>query len=178
YSSALLAAYAAAKRNAGAGFAVLSQASSSPTLVALKDKLLAELPQAKWVAYEALDAVGAREGAKLAFGRPVTTLLHPELADVIVGLDSDLLSVQVPGGIGYSRKVASRRAADEGKMSRIYALEATVTELGSVADHRVSVRPSAVLPILSYLDAQVSAAKGEAGAQAAPAPEVLGAEVT
>src|SRR6478735_1641116 len=174
FSAALLAGYAAAKRNSGAGFVVLSQASSSPTLVGLRDKLLAEMPFAKWVAYEALDTSGPREGAKLALGQPVTTLLHPALADVIVGIDSDLLAAQVVGGLGYSRAVASRRAVDTGPMSRIYAFETSVTELGSIADHRVSVRPSTVLAILSYLDAKVSAAKNEPGAQAAPAPEALG----
>ena len=178
YSAALLAGFAKAKRNSGAGFVVLSQASSSPTLVALKDKLLSELPFAKWVAYEALDTVGPREGAKLALSQPVTTLLQPELADVIVALDSDLLSSNVSGGIGYARAVASRRTADVGSMSRIYAFEASVSELGSIADHRVSVRPSAVIAILAYLDARISAAKGEADAQAVPAPEALGGAAT
>jgi MoCo/4Fe-4S cofactor protein with predicted Tat translocation signal len=174
YSAALLAGFAKAKRNSGAGFFVLSRASSSPTLVSLRDKLIAEMPFAKWVTYEALDTAGPREGAKLALSQPVTTLLNPELADVIVAVDSDLLATHVTGGIGYGRAVASRRVADSGQMSRIYAFETSVTEIGSIADHRVSVRPSTVVAILAYLDAKISAAKGEAGAQAAPAAEALG----
>ncbi len=168
FDSALLAAYAANRGSSGRGFAVLSRSSSSPTLVRLRDALLEESPEATWVAYEPADRDGPRQGANLAFGENVQSRYHPEKADVIVGLDSDLLSATFPGGLGYNRSVASRRDADAGTMSRIYAIEASLTELGALSDHRVAVAPSRIAAVAAYIDAKVSARKAEPGAQGAP----------
>src|SRR5690606_19670950 len=92
FDAALLTAFAASQARAGAGFVVLSQASSSPSLLELKASLQKQASDLRWIAYEAADAPGPREGSKLAFGRVLTTQLHPEKADVVVALDSDLLS--------------------------------------------------------------------------------------
>jgi len=178
FDAALLAAFAGAAKAGGAGFAVLSRASSSPSLKRLQKELVQQAPQARWVAYEAADTAGPRKGAELAFGKNVQTRLHAEKADILVALDSDLLSTGVAGGIGNARSVASRRDADSGHMSRVYAVEATLSEVGSLADHRVTVRPSQIAAVASYIDAKVSAAKSASGAQKAPAaPAIGGAEV-
>lgn len=169
FDAALLTAFADASKKSGAGFAILSRASSSPTLSWLKASLAKQAPQASWVGYEPADTAGPRKGAELAFGKTLQATLHPEKADILVALDSDLLSTSAPGGIGYSRDVASRRDPDVGKMSRIYSVEATLTELGSLADHRVTVRPSSVAAVAAYIDAKVSAALKATDAQKAPA---------
>lgn len=174
FDEALFAAFADAAKKGGAGFAVLSQASSSPTLARLRGQLFTQAPQAVWVAYEAGDAAGPRKGSELAFGKSVDVQLHPAQADVLVALDSDLLSVAAPGGIGNARAVASRRDPDDGKMSRIYALEANLTEIGSLSDHRAAVPPSAIAAIAAFIDAQVSSARGSSGAQKAPSDAALG----
>ncbi len=174
FDAALLMAFAAANEKSGAGFSILSRASSSPTLAALKAKLAQEAPEARWVAYEAADSAGPRKGAQLAFGKNVQTVLHVEKADVLVALDSDLLCAAAPGGIGHSRDVASRRDPDVGKMSRIYSVESTLSEIGSLADHRVTVRPSAILTVAAYIDAKVSAARSASDAQKAPEASALG----
>ncbi len=176
YQAALLAAVASAQAKGGSGFAVLSQASSSPSLVRLKKTLAQRLPGATWVGYEATYSRGPAEGAKLAFGEEVAQVYHPENADIILSLDSDLLSVAAPGGIGYSRAVASRRDPDQGTMSRIYAFEAGLSELGSLADHRVTVRPTAITAIAAYVDAKLSQGLGISGAQAVPAVASIGGE--
>jgi len=174
FDSALLSAFATAVKKGGAGFAVLSQASSSPTLARLRGELLKQAPQARWIAYEAADASGPRAGVQLAFGKPLTPMYRPEAANVLVALDSDFINSTTPGGLGYCRAVASRRDPDSGQMSRIYAAEASLTEIGSLADHRIAVRPTSIAAIAAYIDAQVSAAKGAAGAQTAPDEAALG----
>lgn len=174
FDSALLGAFAAASKKGGSGFAVLSQASSSPTLSRLRAELLKQAPSARWVAYEAKDAAGPRAGVELAFGKALTPLYRPEAADILVALDSDFIHCSAPGGLGYARSVTSRRDPDHGHMSRIYAVESSLTELGSLADHRVAVKPSLIPAIIAYLDAKISAAKGTSSAQPEPAVEAVG----
>ncbi len=174
YDAALLKDFATASKKGGAGFAVLSQASSSPTLARLRAEMLKQAPAARWVAYEAGDTAGVRAGVQLAFGKSLTPVYRPEAADVLVALDSDFISSAVAGGIGHARGVASRRDPDTGEMSRIYALEASLTEIGSLADHRVAVKPSAIAAIAAYLDAKISSKKGAADAQPAPSEEAIG----
>lgn len=174
FDAALLAAFAEATTRGGAGFAVLSRASSSPTLARLRRALLKQAPSLKWIAYEPTASQGPSEGVRLAYGKDLSTVVHPEKADILVGLDSNLLCAAAPGGIGNSRAVASRRDPDEGKMSRIYAIEAGLSELGSMADHRVPVRPSNIVAIAAYIDAKVSSARLADGAQKAPGDAALG----
>ena len=174
FDAALLTAFAEAVQGGGSEFAVLSGASSSPSLLSLKASLQKQAPGLKWVAYEAAYAAGPREGVKLAFGKDLDVQLHPEKAAIVAALDSDLLSAGLPGGIGYSRAIASRRDPDEKEMSRIYAVESSLSEIGSLADHRETVRPSAIPAIAAYLDARISAARSVTGAQKAPADAALG----
>ncbi|MBZ0254118.1 MAG: TAT-variant-translocated molybdopterin oxidoreductase, partial [Candidatus Methylomirabilis sp.] len=77
---------ASAKERGGAGLRVLSEASSSPSLQAMREKLLAALPQARWHEYESLSRDNEREGTRLAFGRPHRALLNLERADVVACL--------------------------------------------------------------------------------------------
>ncbi len=145
-----------AKQNGGGGFAVLSEASSSPTLRALKDRLEKALPGAKWVVYEPTHPAGEVQGSELAFGQRVRSVYSADKADVIVSLDSDFLCATSPGGIANSRAVASRRDPDAGSMSRIYTVESSFTEVGAIADHRISLRAAQVAAVAAYLDSQIS----------------------
>jgi MoCo/4Fe-4S cofactor protein with predicted Tat translocation signal len=176
FDGALLAAYAAAQKAGGEGFAVLSGAHSSPTLARLRNELKTELPQAAWYVYEPSHAPGKERGAELAFGKRVRELVSPEKADVIVALDSDLISAQSPSGLAYARKVSERRDPDSDSMSRIYAFESLLSELGSLADHRVAVQPSKIAAILAFLEGTIGSELGRATIPA-PSADVLGAEL-
>lgn len=168
---------AQARAQGGRGFVVLSEASSSPTLAALRSQLLQAMPQAQWVAYEPSHAPGVEQGAELAFGQRVRTILAPEKADIVVALDADLLCPSADGGLAYSRAIASRRDPDSGTMSRIYAVESSLSELGSIADHRIALRASQIPAVVAYLDAELSAqarpAAGLGAAQPRPAAKFL-----
>jgi len=126
----------------GAGFRILSGTVTSPTLASQLRKLLALYPQAKWHQWEPAVSDGAREGAKLAFGRVVNTIYVPGKADVIF-----VAGRGFPGerGLGTFRTRSSSRGGRklEGAseaMNRLYVVEPTPTVTGSAADHKLPMR--------------------------------------
>ena len=126
----------------GAGMRILTKTITSPTLGAQIKSLLAQFPEAKWHQYEACGGDSVREGARLAFGRPVNTVYHFDQADVIVSLDADFLTCGA-GHVRYAREFASRRDLSAGpasKLNRLYVAESMPTSTGAVADHRLPVR--------------------------------------
>ena len=135
----------ALKANRGAGFRILSGSVNSPALGAQLKVLLAQFPEARWHQWEAAGSDGAREGAKLAFGRYLNTVYRIEKADVILSLDADFLA-SGPGGLRYAREFARRRKLNElhARMNRLYVVEPTPSITGSAADHRLPMRPREV----------------------------------
>jgi len=129
------------KATSGANFRILTGTVTSPTLAWQLKKLLTLYPQAKWHQWEPAVSDGAREGAKLAFGRMVNTVYVPAKADVILSLDADFL-MSGPGHISYARQFARRRSPDGAKdsMTRLYVVEPTPTVTGSNADHKLPMR--------------------------------------
>ena len=144
----------------GTGLRLLTETVISPTLGAQIRALLARFPEAKWHQYEPCSGDSAREGARLAFGRPVNTVYHVDQADVILSLDADFL-VSGPGHVRYARDFSSRRdlaAGVSSKLNRLYAAESMPTSTGSVADHRLPLRAADI----DDLARQVAAAAGVA----------------
>ena len=98
-------------------------------------------PDAQWHQWEPVSRDAVRRGAALAYGRPLDILAHLDRADIVLAIDSDLLST-APGHLRYARDFASRRNPSRTQtMSRIYAIEPTPTLIGSVADHRFIAGP-------------------------------------
>ena len=134
----------------GAGFRVLAEASSSPSLARLREKLLATYPGTRWYEYEPLGRDTEREGARLAFGRPLRTHLALDRAAVIVCLDADPLMTH-PSAVRHARDFASGRKPENGSMSRLYSLEAIYSVTGTVADHRYAVPSSEIAAVAAHL---------------------------
>ncbi len=134
----------------GAGLAVLSETSSSPSLADMKDRFQAAFPQAQWYEYEPLSRDNEVEGARLAFGKPYRTHLHLDKTDVIVSLDSDFLMTH-PAAVKYAGDFAARRRADDGTMNRLYVIESGLTVTGSMADHRYPVNAAGVVLMATRL---------------------------
>jgi len=123
----------------GAGFRVLTETVTSPTLAALINRLLEEMPEARWHQYEPTGRDNVQAGARLAFGEPVNTVYRFDQADVVVSLDADFVA-QGPGSVRYARDfMARRRSANQGEaMNRLYVVEPAPSPTGSVADHRLA----------------------------------------
>lgn len=154
----------AALKPAKSGLRILTGTVTSPTLAHQIKTLLATLPTAKWHQYDPAGRDNAREGSRLAFGQYANAVYHFDKADVVLSLDSDFLACG-PASLRYARDFANKRRLTEGKreMNRLYVVESTVTNTGSVADHRLAVRPSEVEGFLFALDAKVAVGFAESG---------------
>ena len=135
----------AVKATNGEGFRILTGSVTSPTLVSQIRKLLAAYPLAKWHQWEPAAGDGARDGAKLVFGRTVNTVLEPGKANVILSLDADFLA-SGPGHIAYAKQFARRRKLEgpNDSLNRLYVVEPTPSVTGSSADHRLPLRASEI----------------------------------
>ena len=113
----------------------------------MKKRLMAAYPGAQWFEYEPINREAEIEGAKLAFGKPVRTVLHLDKASHVVSLDADLLGTH-PASVRYSADWAdARRNLDSeemhrGEMSRVFMVETGLSVTGSVADVRLPVDPA------------------------------------
>jgi MoCo/4Fe-4S cofactor protein with predicted Tat translocation signal len=119
----------------GAGFRLLTQSMTSPTLLDQIQTLMTALPQARWHRYEA--AVASPIGPQ-----PMYRL---EQADVILSLESDFLSCG-PAHLRYAREFAARRRPEApAGMNRLYLVESCPTPTGSKADHRLPLRAADIM---------------------------------
>ena len=157
----------AAIREGLAGGRVLSEATSSPTVQALKRKLLGKYPGLVWHEYEPLSWDNERAGTQMAFGTAARPMAHLDKCTTIVTIDCDIF-VEHPAAMAYSRDFARSRRVNGtlgiGKMNRLWAIESTHSHTGAMADHRLAVRSEHGLAIASAIDAGVSGgAKSSAG---------------
>jgi MoCo/4Fe-4S cofactor protein with predicted Tat translocation signal len=152
----------------GAGFCILSEASSSPSLAAMREKLLKKYPKAEWYEYEPFnDGKIVARSTKLAYREDLLPVVDLKTAKVIVSLDADLFGDGSPLAIKHARDFAAgRKLYDKEKqkeMNRLYVIEALHTITGACADHRIACRASEIEAIAREL----AAAVGVAGIEAA-----------
>jgi MoCo/4Fe-4S cofactor protein with predicted Tat translocation signal len=150
----------------GAGMRILTGTVTSPTLAAQIGTLLKLYPQASWHQWEPAVGDGARDGAKLAFGRDANTVYRFDKANVVVSLDADFMAFG-PGHVRYMKDFYRRRTltgpGDE--MNRLYVIEPTPTVTGAAADNHLPLRANDVELFARALAAKI----GPGGAASAPA---------
>ncbi|HEX7838391.1 MAG TPA: TAT-variant-translocated molybdopterin oxidoreductase [Kofleriaceae bacterium] len=137
---------------------ILSEATSSPTVRALRTRLIAQ--GVRWYEYEPLSWDNERTGTAMAFGgRPARPIARLDRAETIVALDCDLF-LEHPAAMKYSRDFARSRRQNGtlgiGKMNRLWAIESTFTNTGAMADHRLALRAELGLPLAMALDARLA----------------------
>jgi MoCo/4Fe-4S cofactor protein with predicted Tat translocation signal len=165
FLSAIKAAVDAKRALGGDGIRLLTGSVTSPTLADQLRQLLAEFPAIKWHQWEPAGRDESREGARLAFGEYVDVHYRLNKAQVILALDADFLG-SGPGSLRYAREFAEGRRVTGGRreMNRLYAVEATPSATGTIADHRLPIQASAIGPFALAL----AAALGVPGAVAGP----------
>jgi molybdopterin-containing oxidoreductase family iron-sulfur binding subunit len=133
------------KGRRGAGLRFLTPRTSSPTLAAQMQAVLAVLPEAKWVSWQPDTRDNTRAGAVLAFGEPVEAQYRLDQADVVLSLESDF-TVNHPASLRLLRELGARRkaSAEKPEMNRLYVVEGSPTPTGAIADHRLALRSSQV----------------------------------
>ncbi|MGI8654915.1 MAG: TAT-variant-translocated molybdopterin oxidoreductase [Pyrinomonadaceae bacterium] len=146
----------------GAGFRLLTETITSPTLADQLQTLLKDFPNAVWHQYEPAARDNVREGARLAFGEYVETIYRFDKANVVLALDADFLSSGA-GSLRYARDfIAKRRVRDASRtMNRLYAIESTPTNTGTMADHRLPLKASEVESFAHAVAAQLGIQHGE-----------------
>ena len=135
----------AAKTN-GASLRILSGSITSPSLGAQMQQLLAMYPGMQWHQWDAVNYDNVREGARMAFGGYASVHYDFTKANVIVSLGSDFLG-EGHGHLRYARDFASRRKVRKGEthaINRLYVIEGSMSNTGTLADHRLPVKPSQI----------------------------------
>jgi molybdopterin-containing oxidoreductase family iron-sulfur binding subunit len=130
------------KKDGGAGLRFLLEPNASPAWADLRERILQAYPRAGFYSYEPLADDNARRGAQLAFGRPLEPQWSFARADVIVSLEADVLQGSGPQ-LRFTRGFAQRREPNQ-QMNRLYVVESTLSITGTMADHRLRLRPSEV----------------------------------
>ena len=158
---------AGAGGTAGGGLAFLSEASSSPSVQAMKQRIMARFPSATWHEYEAINNDNAVQGAAMAFGGAggggYRMMYDFAAAKTVVSLDADFLGAGTPASLKWTRDFAASRVCDRSgetwaEPARLYAIEGIVSLTGANADHRIAVRSSDVAKIAAWIASQVGVA--------------------
>ncbi|MFN3374381.1 MAG: molybdopterin oxidoreductase, partial [Chloroflexus sp.] len=169
FTATLANALSAAQASQGAGVRLLTTNVTSPSLAAQIEQFLQAYPQARWYQYEPVNRDNVVEGARLAFGRDVTTRYDLSKALVIVSLDADFLAPG-PGFIAYARAFADARKVrkSSSEMNRLYVVEASPSTTGTAADHRLPLRANAIAAFTGALahELGVGGAPAELGPKA------------
>ena len=97
---------------------VLSEATSSPTVLALKRKLIADNPGFQWHEYEPISWDNERAGMKLAFGKAVRPLAMLDQCATIVTIDCDIFT-EHPAHLRYSRVFAMSRRIERPRSASV-----------------------------------------------------------
>ncbi len=137
----------------GAGLAILAEPSSSPTLLRLRSALLERYPQARWVTWQPVSEENTDRGLESAAGARCRALYHLDRTQVLLTLDSDLLSTEgdsVRNLRGYAK---ARRTSDSGAstMLRHYAVDGVHSLTAANADHRLRVQSGRVAAFVARL---------------------------
>ena len=152
YAGAQMAAFESRR---GRGFAVLSEATSSPTVQGLRDALLTRLPEARWYEFEPVSRDAERTGLAQVYGTPLRARFHMHRAQVIVALDSDLLYGH-PEALRHAREWGLARRGEDGAMPRLHAAEALLSVTGAAADHRLALPAGSIAALLLQIAAEVA----------------------
>ncbi|HEX2643200.1 MAG TPA: TAT-variant-translocated molybdopterin oxidoreductase [Thermoanaerobaculia bacterium] len=149
----------------GEGLRLLTGTVTSPSLAASIQDILRRFPRARWHRWEAAGDHHTRKATASAFGRPVDCVYDFRRADVVVSLDSDVLT-NGPGNVRYQRDFSERRRvrANRKEMNRLYAVESQISNTGTVADHRLQLSPVEVEAFALALAAELGVAAPAPGA--------------
>ena len=169
FLAAVRPALAAQAAKQGAGLRILTETVTSPTLARQLQELLHAYPNASWVRWDPDGRDGVRAGTQLAFGEIVEPQYRLAEARVVLALDADLFG-RGPARLRHARDWSRARRLDDPAAPplRLYAIEATPTTTGAVADHRVAVRASDVETFARRIAAAVGVRDVTGGGPADP----------
>lgn len=143
------------RERGGAGLRVLMPPTSSPLLAELMARVQRACPAARFAFHSGSALGNGRAGTRLIHGHPLEVVHDFAAADVVVALDADFLG-QGPFWLRYAHQWATRREPSA-HMGRLYCAETNLSVTGSMAEHRLPVRPSQVAIVAMQLAAEILA---------------------
>ncbi|MEZ6165276.1 MAG: TAT-variant-translocated molybdopterin oxidoreductase [Phycisphaerales bacterium] len=155
--------------NGGQGLAFIIDKQSSPTRQRLIGEVRSRFPRARFVFWSPAESRAPIDGSAIAFGSPQFVSYDFTGAQCVVSVGSDFMASGA-GSVRNARTLASTRKVMKGgdPMSRLYAIEAKPTSVGSLADHRFRVAPS---QLNNFTIALARAVMAQAGSGAAGLPD-------
>ncbi|HBR93203.1 MAG TPA: hydrogenase [Opitutae bacterium] len=140
----------------GKGLVFLAEPSTSPSRAALVAQIKKKFPQATWTEYTAIDQSTSEQAAKAVFGKTLRSIPEFDKAKRVLSLDADFL-LNADASIGLARDFVKTRkvkdSKDATKMSRLYAVESSLTSTGAMADHRLRLSSSQMGAFIAQLAA-------------------------
>ncbi|MGJ8649803.1 MAG: TAT-variant-translocated molybdopterin oxidoreductase [Opitutaceae bacterium] len=150
----------------GKGLVFLAEPSTSPSRAALVAQIKKAFPAATWTEYTPIDQSTSEQAAKAVFGKTLRALPDFSKAKRVLSLDADFL-LNADASIGLARDFVKTRKVKDSKeatkMSRLYAVESTLTSTGSMADHRLRLSSSQMGAFIAQVGAAVLAKKHVGG---------------
>jgi len=146
--------FAALKASQGEGLAIIAPLTSSPSLRAAQDSIMAAFPKAQWVNWDATARSQELAGTEILFGKAARPVYDLAKADVVLTLDEDLLGTH-PDALRNSRGYAARRKPEVGKMSRVWSVESNHSLTGGISDHRLPLRSGQIGAFLVALESEM-----------------------
>jgi molybdopterin-containing oxidoreductase family iron-sulfur binding subunit len=129
-----------AARDGGGAVVLLTGSIASPSTMALVHSFTAAFPAGEHVVYDAVSADAIARAQELSYGGRVVPHYRIDRADVLVTFGADPLGAFL-SPVEFARAFSQRRRPESGAMSRVIAIEPTLSLTGTNADRRISVRP-------------------------------------
>ncbi len=134
-------------KNAGGQVVLLTGAYHGPAKENLVSKFLSQFEDGRHYKYEPLFDDRYARSRQVAFGSNRLPQYHLDKADVVVLLGSDLFA-HGRDRVRHMRDFAEKRKIKDNHMSKVYAFEPAISEMGSNADLRYPVK-MADLPMIA-----------------------------
>jgi MoCo/4Fe-4S cofactor protein with predicted Tat translocation signal len=140
------------KTNSGEGVSILTEVVTSPTLIQQIEALVKKYPKVKWHQFSPIHRENTYQASLLTFGERLAPIYHFESANVVVSLDGPFLD-EGPAKLVDAKMFSKRRRirSQSQTMNRLYVAECTPSLTGTMADHRLSLRPSEMENLARYL---------------------------
>ncbi|MBV8770333.1 MAG: 4Fe-4S ferredoxin, partial [Hyphomicrobiales bacterium] len=142
----------------GDGLRLLTGPITSPTLLRQIASLRNRYPKFVWHFHDPLENGAARDGAVLAFERPLLSVPQFRASDIIVSFDADPLGPgvsQIANARGFSARRRVRKSSPTS--ARLYVIEASPSLTGANADHRLALPPDRIAALVVGLGRQLGA---------------------
>ena len=150
-------------KDEGGAVRVLTGTVISPTLRQLIARVVAEYPDARHVAYDALSSSAILEAHLRTHGRRCLPHYRFDRADVIVSLGADFLGTWIaPVEFTHGYRQGRSLEGMPPRCSYHVQFESTHTVTGGKADRRLRIAPAEVGPVLSAIAARIASRAGVA----------------